>query len=228
MRERIDKYLRHLLEKKRYSQNTIAAYRNDLGQFVEWLEAEGRAGGSWASVTGQDIAAYLFFLREREYAPSTVARKMAAVKSFCHHLMDQEELHEDPTEDVDTPKVKKYAPTALSDEDVRRLLAEPARLENSKGLRDRAMLEMLYGTGLRVSELVSLMLDDLDLERWLVRCGSGQNERVVPVSVRAMGALTAYLNHESGRAKLARNEEEHTLFLNLRGNQLTRQGLWLI
>jgi integrase/recombinase XerD len=228
MRERIEEYLRHLLEEEGYSDNTIVAYRNDLGQFVEWLEGESRTTGMWNTISAGDITAYLFFLREREYAPSTVARKMAAVKSFCHHLVEQEELNEDPTEAVDTPRVKKYAPSGLSDENIRRLLAEPAQLQNSKGMRDRAMLEMLYGTGLRVSELVNLMVDDLDLDNWIVHCGAGQSRRAVPVSARAMGALAEYLNHENGRGRIVHDEEQRRLFVNMRGGQLTRQGLWLI
>ncbi|MDQ4077079.1 MAG: tyrosine-type recombinase/integrase [Chloroflexota bacterium] len=228
MRERIDDYLNYLLEEEDYSENTVAAYRNDLGQFVQWLEDEGRATGNWDTVREEDIEGFLFYLREREYAPATVARKVAAVKSFCKHLVEQEELLDNPTSHVSTPKVDKGAPAALSRESIKRLLEAPTRVKSSKGIRDRAMLELLYGAGLRVSELVNLMVDDLDLENWTVRCGSGQNERVVPISPGAVSALSVYLNEDGGRRQLVRIEEERTLFLNMRGSQLTRQGLWLI
>ncbi|MBA3530474.1 MAG: tyrosine recombinase [Ardenticatenales bacterium] len=226
MRQRIDDYLAHLSQEEDYSENTIAAYRNDLAQFCQWLEEHGRMGCGWENITLEDITNYLFHLREREYAPSTIARKMAALKSYFHHLVEQEEILESPTNDVDGPKVKKYAPQALSRDGVARLMAEAARLKNSKGLRDRAMLELLYATGMRVSELVNLEVNHLNMEQWTLRCGSGQNERVVPVAVRAVGALNDYL--EKGRSQLVSGDEQPILFLNMRGNQLTRQGLWLI
>lgn len=225
MRERIEAYLTYLSDEEKYSANTTAAYRNDLGQFVQWLQEQGYATGGWASITSEHVTEFLFFLREREYAPSTIARKMAAVKSFFHHLVEREEMVDDPTEKVDSPKVKKFAPQALSRDGIVRLMAEPARLKSMKGLRDRAMLELLYSTGLRVSELVNLTVPDVNIEQWTVRCGTGANARVIPVSPRAMGALTEYL--EKGRAELAR-PEDGMLFVNMRGGQLTRQGLWLI
>ncbi len=230
MRERIQEYLQFLLEEEKYSQNTIAAYRNDLGQFLEWLEGAERATGRWNTISEEDVQEYLFYLREREYAPSTVARKMAAVKSFCKHLVEQEEMADNPTRHVDAPKVRKCAPEALSHASIARLLEEPTHLDNSKGLRDRAMLELLYGTGLRVSELVNLTVDDLQpsMERYQLRCGNGQNARVVPVSARAVEAIEAYLTLEKGRPQLVSDGEERTLFVNMRGRQLTRQGLWLI
>jgi integrase/recombinase XerD len=226
MRERMEAYLTYLIEEEGYSQNTIAAYRNDLGQFIQWMESRDGSVDQWAVIRPEDMLAFLFFLREREYAASTVARKMAALKSFFKYLVECEEILEDPCEDLDTPKVKKNTPQALSRDGVARLIAEPARLKNNKGLRDRAMLELLYATGLRVSELVNLAVGDLDLQQWTLRCGSGQNQRVVPISARAVGALNEYM--EQGRGQLVRDEEEQTLFLNMRGGQLTRQGLWLI
>lgn len=226
MQERIESYLTYLSQEEAYSGNTIAAYRNDLGQFFQWMMEQPQAPAFWEYVTTDQATRYLFHLREREYAASTVARKMAALKSFFQYLVEQEAIVENPCADIDAPKVKKYAPQALSRDGVARLMAEPARLKNTKGLRDRAMLEMLYATGLRVSELVNLVVDDLNLTQWTVRCGSGGNERIVPISARACGALNEYL--ERGRTELARNEQQRTLFLNMRGSRLTRQGLWLI
>ncbi len=228
MRTRIEEYLTFLLEEEKYSSNTVAAYRNDLVQFVQWLDEQGRTPASWGGIQSDDISEFLFFLRAREYAPSTIARKMAAVKSFCKHLVEREEMTTNPTEDVDSPRVQKQSPEGLSRESITRLMAAPASLKNTKGVRDRAMLELLYGTGLRVSELVNLGVDDLDQERWTIRCGKGASARTVPVSVRAMGALNDYLTQDNGRVSLAADGEEASLFLNMRGGQLTRQGLWLI
>ncbi|HEX8684379.1 MAG TPA: tyrosine-type recombinase/integrase [Ardenticatenaceae bacterium] len=225
MRERIDEYLTYLSEEEKYSANTTAAYRNDLSQFFEWLQEQGYTQSGWASVGPEQMTEFLFYLREREYAPSTIARKMAAIKSYFHHLVEREEIVEDPTENVDSPKVKKFAPQALSRDGIVRLMTEAARVKNLKGLRDRAMLELLYSTGLRVSELVNLTIADVSVAQWTVRCGTGANARVVPVSPRAMGALTEYL--EEGRVGLAREGDE-VLFVNMRGGRLTRQGLWLI
>lgn len=226
MQERIDHYLTYLSQEEAYSGNTIAAYRNDLGQFFQWLMEQPQAPAFWEYVATDLVTRYLFHLRDREYATSTVARKMAALKSFFQYLVEQEAIVENPCADIDAPKVKKYAPQALSRDGVARLMAEPARLKNTKGLRDRAMLEMLYATGLRVSELVNLVVDDLNVTQWTVRCGSGSNERIVPIAARACGALNEYL--ERGRRELARDEQQRTLFLNMRGSRLTRQGLWLI
>lgn len=226
MRERVESYLTYLSREEDYSDNTIAAYRNDLNQFCEWLETQGRMGCGWGNIAPEEITAYLFYMREREYAPATIARKMAALKSFFHHLVEHEEILESPTSEVDGPRVKKSTPQALSREKIARLMAEPARLKNAKGLRDHAMLELLYATGMRVSELVNLAVEDVNLQKFSLHCGRGQNERVIPIPVRAAGALSTYL--EKGRGQLTSDEEEQTLFLNMRGSKLTRQGLWLI
>lgn len=226
MRERVDRYLSYLGDEEGYSQNTVAAYRNDLSQFISWLQGPGRAKRSWREVGEPEVTQYLFYLRGREYAASTVARKMAALKSFFGHLAERGEIDVDPAAEINTPRVQKSSPQALTREGISRLMAEPARLKNSKGLRDRAMLELLYATGIRVSELVNLAVEDMDLSGGYLQCGEGQNARRVPVGVRAVGPLRDYLVR--GRSKLLRDESETTLFLNMRGKRLTRQGLWLI
>ncbi|MCB0079018.1 MAG: tyrosine-type recombinase/integrase, partial [Anaerolineales bacterium] len=125
--------------------------------------------------------------------------------------------------------VEKEAPITLSHDEIERLLAEPTRLSTStKALRDRAMLELLYGTGLRVSELVNISLRDLDVSDWTLQCGEGSTQRTVPISQRAVDALQDYLEEAGARERLSHDEAEETLFLNMRGRQLTRQGLWLI
>jgi integrase/recombinase XerD len=226
MRERIKQYLKFLAQEEGYSENTTAAYRNDLMQFYEWLKTQYKTKKSWDKVKRQDIANYLFYFRKLEYATSTKARKLASVNLFFLHIMDCEEIYENPVADFNSPKVKRDTPEGLSRESLIRLLAAPAKLDNPKGRRDRAMLELLSGSGLRVTELVNLRVDDIDLEQWTVHCGKGQNERRVPITARACGALREYL--AKGREQLVRQPDHAFLFMNMRGKKLTRQGLWLI
>jgi integrase/recombinase XerD len=165
---------------------------------------------------------------DQEYASSTVARKVAAIKSFFHYLVERGILEDDPTATLDSPKVRKRLPRAVSAEDMERLLSEPARDDSPKALRDRALLEVLYATGLRVTELVSLNVDDVNLASGTLRVvrPKDKRERIVPVHQRALDPLRDYI--ERGRMQLLRNPEEQALFLNHRGQRLTRQGLWLI
>jgi integrase/recombinase XerD len=183
----------------------------------------------WDEVTRDMIVDYIMVMKaEQEYASSTVARKVAAIKSFFHYLVNQGELEDDPTATLDSPKVRKRLPKAISPEDMERLLKEPAREQTPKALRDRALLEVLYATGLRVTELVSLNVDDVNMASSTVRVlrPKDQRERLVPVHRRAIEPLQDYL--ERGRVQLLRDPKETALFLNHRGQRLTRQGLWLI
>jgi integrase/recombinase XerD len=227
----IQEFLDYLVTERGSSDNTVSAYRNDLTQFYDFVtlpaQFDGRA--SWGDLTRDHLIEYILFLKEREYASATVARKVAAMKSFCHFLLRIGAISEDPAEDLDSPRVKKQLPHTLSAEEVDRLLALPAEGGRTpKALRDTALLELLYATGMRVSEVAHLTLDDLDLESGTVRCvGKGTKERVMPLYPRAVEALRDYL--QNGRAALLGDRrQERTLFLNPRGEQLTRQGLWLI
>lgn len=226
MEEQIDAFLNHLEVSKGYSAHTLTAYRNDLCQFVGYLKAE-HGIEIWPAVDPGVMGAYLVHLHERYESQATVARKVAATKSFFKHLLGAGAVSEDPTAHLAVPQVDKHAPRTLDDEDMDRLLAEPLRLGGPKGIRDAAMLEILYGTGMRVSELVALNTDDVNLASGTVRCfGKGQKERIIPVHLRAVDALREYL-HE-GRLAYLKDRDERALFLNPRGTRLTRQGLWLI
>lgn len=226
MRDRVDRYLVYLRDEEDYSDNTTAAYRNDLTQFVQWYDGQNNGASGWAIVRSADMADYLVYLLSLEYVPSTVARKMAALKSFFKHLVETEELVENPAADVGSPRVEKEVPHALSRDGVQRLMDAPAQHRTPKGFRDAAMLELLYATGMRVSELVGLQVDDYQRDNAMLRCGTGYHQRTVPITQRALAALQQYL--ESGRVSLIRTEDEPMLFLNMRGEKLTRQGLWLI
>ena len=229
MQEQIQAFLDFLVAERSYSQNTVAAYRNDLNQFYQYLSALDASilPRGWGNVTRDHLLSYMLEMKEREYAVSTIARKVAAVKSFFHFLKSQGVIQHSPAEDLESPKVQKHLPSAISPEEVERLLAAPQG-SSPASLRDRAMLEVLYATGLRVSELVSLDVGDVDLESGTLRCmGKGNKERVLPLYERALAFVTAYV--QQGRPKLLPDEaEEQALFLNRRGKRLTRQGLWLI
>jgi len=224
MRREIDGFLSYLKTERNCSDNTTSAYRNDLNQFYEFIP---KSTTVWSEVNKRTLVAYVNSLKEREYASSTVARKVAAVKSFFHFMLDKGILKDDPTVTLDSPKVKKRLPRILSREDIEALLSEPTHLSDPKSLRDKAFLELLYATGMRVSELVSLDISDVDLNKGTVYCSTrASKQRALPLTERASIAMRVYL--ERGRASLLRDPEEKALFLNHRGQRLTRQGLWLI
>ena len=225
MQTQVEEFLRSLIVEKGYSEHTIVAYRNDLTQFESLVAALGVT--SWQAVSRAHVQAYILHLREREYARSTVARKVAAVKSFIHFLVADGIRNDDPSEAVDTPPVDRHLPRPLSPSDVARLLAGPAGLEDPRSLRDGALLELMYATGLRASEVTRLSLDTVDLEAGTVRCvGKGNKERVLPLYPRVLQVLRTYL--EQGRGPLLHSGNETALFVNHHGKRLSRQGLWLI
>jgi len=229
MEQSIRDFLSCLKVGKGYSNNTIVAYRNDLAQFHRWLgEVTEVPVKSWADVTKRILINYVLYLKtDREYATATVARKIAAIKSFFHFLMSEGVIQENPTATLDSPKVRKYLPKAISQEDVEKLLNAPAKRPGPRSLRDRAILEVLYASGMRVSELVALNVGDVNLASDNVRCvGKAGKERVIPIYPQAARAIEKYVNE--GRIQLLRDAEEKALFLNHRGRRLTRQGLWLI
>jgi len=230
MHEKIQGFLNFLDTEKGYADNTIAAYRNDLTQFLRYLEEQdgySEASG-WADIDKESIINYVLSLKEREYTSSTVARKVAAIKSFFHFLMAEKVVSDDPTATLNSPKVKKRLPKAISRDDIERLLSAPAQGLSAKSQRDHALLELLYASGMRVTELVSLDVGDANLETGSVRVRgkkASSKERMIPIG-DALEALRDYLN--KGRLQLVRDPEERALFLNHRGQRLTRQGLWLI
>jgi len=233
MEEQVDAFLSSLQAERQFSQNTIAAYRNDLQQFIAYLAAppdedQLSAIGSWTDLTDAHLGAYLLHLRSRDYAASTVARKTAALKSFSGYLRKREIVGQDIGTKLSSPKVDKYMPKAITREEVAHLLKQPTETtpDRPESIRDRAMLSMLYATGMRVSELVSLDLDHVHLEGASVKCqGKAGRSRIVPISSAAIAAVTDYLDRARGTLV---NGETQSLFVNHRGGRLTRQGFWLI
>lgn len=226
MLDQLDQFLAHLASERKLSANTTSAYRTDLEQFSEFIG--GRGHTSWHNLSRDDVLAFLLFLKERRYATSTLARRTAAVKSFCDYLVRAQVLTVDPTADLDSPRVDRTPPLAISVVQVDELLELPLRSSGPEALRDKAMLELLYATGMRVSELVALNLDDVNLEAECVRCNGRNKERQLPISASTVTALEEYL--DIARPQLARSSRQvdSALFLNHRGKRLTRQGFWLI
>jgi integrase/recombinase XerD len=230
VKEAVDKFLNYLVVEKGFSENTKLAYRNDLYQLASFVEEEAAKRGTippWASFDRQSVLRYLSELKERKYAATTVARKIAAIKSFFGFLVAEGLLRDNPMRGIPSPKVGKSLPKPISIAQARLLLEQPSKLSTPEAKRDRAMLELLYATGMRVSELVSLNLADIDTDGGYVRCfGKGHKERLIPIYRQAALVLKEYLTE--ARPHLAHNSEEKALFLNRRGERLTRQGLWQI
>lgn len=229
MEEQLATFLELLQAERQYSENTTAAYKNDLGQFMSFLMQAPHQVAVWDEVTPEIVAAYVKSMRKGDYASSTVARKVAAIKSFFHHLLARESIQSDPTARIDSPRVEKRLPVTLSGEAVEKLLQAPmAKAEQTpKHLRDAALLALLYATGMRVTEVVSLTVNDIDLAaQELHSPGKDDPGRRLPFDAGTAHSLGQYL--EKGRPHLLKHEAEEALFLNHRGQQLTRQGLWLI
>ncbi len=230
MEEQLFAFLSYLEREYRYSENTIAAYRNDLSQFLEFVEGQsGSKLTEWSAVTEEDIEAYLVYMKHKDqpYASSTIARKVAAIKSFYNYLTSHGVVEVNPTMEIDSPKVKKRLPQTLSLEEVERLMDTPTGGNSAKSLRDITLLNILYETGMRVTEVVSIQLEDVDLQRSILSSPTRQGGgREIPLEEDTKAILARYL--AEGRPQLAKDKREQALFLNHRGEKLTRQGLWLI
>ena len=221
--QQIRDFLDYIEGERGFSVNTAGAYRNDLTQFAGFLQDIGQDG--W-DLDRETLQRYRSFLYERRYADTTVARKIAAVRSFLHFLEAEGVVQSDLTAHLEAPRIGKYLPHSLPEDDVEFLLAMPST-ENPAGIRDRAMLRLLWATGMRVSEMIGLDLEHVDMSTYTVRClGKGKKERQIFFDVKAHGALEQYL--EDGRPSVARRNTERALFLNHHGERLTRQGFWLI
>ncbi len=223
----IAEFLAYLSIERGASANTVDAYRRDLREYAATLAIRGVAAAG--AVKREDVTAHIRMLRERGLAPSTVERKVAAIKSF-HRFCVREGIAEDqPTASLPLPKVPERLPDTISISDADRLLSQPFQTTPS-GFRDRTILEVLYGCGLRVSELTGLQLGDIDFETGLLRVfGKGSKERVVPIGGAAERALREYLAHGRPylRAKKATLRQDPTaVFLNVRGQRMTRQAVF--
>lgn len=217
----IEEYTIHLAAVRQLAARSVASYRRDLVGLSLWLRE--KRGPAITNLGEDDLQGWLRDERARGLSPATRARRLAAVRGFLAYQRLESRREDDPAARLVTPKRRRPLPRVLSLEDVEALLAAP-RLATAKGLRDRAMLEVLYATGLRVSELVGLRLGSMDLRRGIVRVtGKGNRERLVPVGRRALAALHAYL--EGGR--VAVRPKQDALFPGPKGTPMTRQAFWV-
>ena len=230
MRDLVNAFLNYLAVEKGFSANTVGAYRNDLYQLAGFIEGMASAKGfkaEWLSVDRNLLINYIIDLKDRNYSSATVARKVAAVKSFFAFLVAERKIQNDPTENISSPKVNKSLPKPLSLTEIDILLAEPAKSSTPEAMRDVAMFELLYASGMRVSELMDLDVNDINLKAGFVRClGKGSKERIIPIHDRAVRSVKEYILE--ARPHLLKSKEEQALCLNRRGDRLTRQGFWLI
>ena len=225
----VERFLSYMTVERGVSPNTIAAYRNDLHQLVEFIHDKSPDPGSnnmWEGVSPGLLASYVLHLHDRGYSDTTRARKLASVKSMFGFLVEEGMVSKDPTEELVSARLGRSLPDTLTIEDVEKLI-EASEGDTPDALRDKAMMELLYASGMRVSELVSLDLGDVDTEHNFVRCfGKGAKERIVPIHEQASRAVGAYLKR--GRNMLNGKLSGQAVFLNRRGSRLTRQGFWLI
>lgn len=248
MKESVDSFLNHLVVEKGFSQNTLEAYKNDLLQFIKYAQVRLTESGdaTWANVDLGLLVDYVSSLRGKNgYRDATTARKVAALKSFFNFLVEEEAIDEDPTEFLSAPRVGRSLPKFLSEDEVERLLGQAAEEDSPEGKRDRAILELLYATGLRVSELVSLNVNDINLQEGYVRClGKGSKERMAYIYPRAVEVARDYIDgarnlllsagsrssngNGAGASRDHREAKagEKALFVNQRGERLTRQWVW--
>jgi len=220
----LDRFLHFLVVEKGLSPNTLEAYSRDLLQYFQFLESQGVS--DLAQTHSDTLYDYLGTLRSRKLSSRTQARTLSALKSFYRFLQEEDQRKDNPALPLQGPKPKRSLPKTLSELEVETLLHQP-KGEAPRGLRDIAMLEVLYATGLRVSELTGLTLNQLELEAKLIRTmGKGSKERLVPIGRTACQRLLEYL--QKGRPRLIKDSRSSWVFVNNRGNRLSRQGFWKI
>ncbi len=225
MKDYVKDFLHFLLVEKGLSDNTISAYRRDLIHYTDYMEKVEQVAPEL--IQRIHILHFLEQLKEQGKSPKTIARHISTIRSFHHFLIQDRICTHDPTNHIETPKSGRTLPKVLNMEETEALLAAPD-VSNPLGLRDKAMLELMYASGLRVSELTSLNKEDVHLTMGFVRCtGKGDKERIIPAGRHALEAIEHYL--QTGRPKLvSKKRNDHALFLNHYGQRLTRQGFWKI
>ncbi len=219
-KKQIDKFKDYLLIEKKYSQNTIISYCNDLNKFAQYFGNKKKL----PAIDNQDIKEYIKFISQNENSKS-VARNISTLKSFYKFLLIEQYVSKNPLESIVRPKIKKDLPKVLSETEVEKLL--DIKLGDHYSYRNKAMLELMYSSGLRVSELISLQVTDVDLEMDMVRIfGKGSKERIIPLGDYAKDALKEYINNH--RQSMLKKRPSNYLFLSSRGDKMTRQAFFKI
>jgi len=221
MKEEIGKFIEYLHTEKQTSKNTEVSYERDLKKLCQYLETQGII--SVEAVNTTSLNSYVLHLEQSGMKPSTISRSIASMKAFFMYLYKGHQIGEDPSEKIKAPKVEKKLPSVLSTEEITQLLKQPSG-NSPKELRDKAMLELLYATGIRVTELITLRISDVNLHMEYLNCTDEYKERVIPFGKKAKEALENYLR--DGRPKLVEDTANEWLFTNCSGQAMSRQGFW--
>ena len=217
----VKEYTSFMTDIRHKSLNTVESYKRDVTQYISYLDGTGVTDIS--STTKTTVLSYLLYLQKEGRASSTVSRTLASLRSYYLFMMQNGVVKSNPTSNLEAPHVEKKIPKILSGEEVELLLEQPKNCDN-KGIRDKAMLELLYATGLRVSELINLDVSDVNVPMSFVRCKGGKKERIIPMGHQAKDALENYINNV--RKYMVKDENETALFVNCSGARLSRQGFW--
>ena len=222
MEKQLKIFFDFLENEKKASNNTLQSYKRDIKQYENYLETNGKA---YNEITNKDMKEYIEHLKEIGKKPSTISRNIASIRSFYQYEVKNKVIAEDPTEGIQSPKVEKRVPSILTSNEVTLLLEQPKN-SDLKGIRDKAMLEFAYATGMRVTEIISLNVEDVNLEEGYVQCKTGNKIRNIPIGNLSLKALKEYVNN--ARNVLIKKDDTKALFVNVNGTRLTRQGFWKI
>ena len=222
MERQLKQFFDFLENDKKLSENTLQSYKRDLKQFRKYLESYGL---HYNRVKEEDMENYIKELQEQGKKASSISRCIASIRSFYQFVLKHKKIKNDPTAHLQSPKIEKRVPSVLTSKEVELLLKQPNN-EDLKGMRDKAMLEFAYATGMRVTEIISLDVDDINLEEGYAICRGTNKQRIIPLGSLCLKALKTYL--EEARDILIKNDEERALFVNINGGRLTRQGFWKI
>lgn len=222
MEKQVKLFLDFLKDDKKLSDNTLQSYRRDIEQYEKYV-SDNKI--NYLKVTEETILEYMEYLREENKKESTISRSLASIRSFYQYLIRIKKIKKDPTMTIESPKINKRIPNILTSKEVELLLDQPKDVD-LKGTRDKAMLEFAYATGMRVTEMISLNIDDVRLDEGYVVCRGRTKSRNIPLGSMSLKALKEYI--DDARPYLIRDEEEDALFVNVNGTRLTRQGFWKI
>ena len=222
MEQAILAFINYIHRIKGTSDNTEVSYQRDLFKLADYLQSEADIT-DWSQVTATDLNSYMLYMEKNNYAASSVSRSVASMRAFFRYMAKRGKISDDPAEELKPPHIEKKAPLILTVEEINMLLEAPDT-SSAKGMRDSAMLELLYATGMRVSELIGLRMEDVNLQHGYVICHDRTKERVIPFSHSCKGALEHYL--DGPRESFVNGKDEGFLFMNIQGKKLSRQGFW--
>ena len=222
MEKQLKLFFEFLENDKKLSDNTLQSYKRDIKQFKEYLNQKGK---DYSNITKEDMKEYIEHLQSIGKKASTISRCIASIRSFYQYELKNKKVEQDPTDQIQSPKIEKRVPSVLTSKEVALLLEQPKDVD-LKGIRDKAMLEFAYATGMRVKEIISLNLEDVNIEEGYVTCKNGSKQRNIPLGTMSLKALKEYI--ENARGILIKDESEKSLFVNINGKRLTRQGFWKI